>query len=544
MAKNSEEMGGSLDDLFFSDNSKVVEENEVELLNNQTSLQKKIQNEGFTQEGIHTIKSENSLEVLFAEEEKEDISNSSKPFSKNSRMEFRRKAAEEASLGKQEAVRQAESARIQSEYRVPEHLWGNVDRVLGIVVNDSELQAVVNRFELTRDKEIDMLQRKTLQDAVSPKLLDAKVSIQNPLDVKATFDLVYDELIGISVIGPLWRDESITEVMVDGWNQVTIEKGGLLYQTPIRFRDMRHAERVARDLASKVSDRQLSPVSPLLTAPLPGARITFCYGSVVSSGLSITLRKFPVLLGMDGLLKMGSLSLDMARFLQICVESRATVLVSGGTGTGKTTMINALSGFIPDTERVITIEDAFELNLANKNWVALQTKEKASGDDTVIISQDMLLVNTLRMRPDRIIVGEIREGNGATVMLRAATTGHDGTMTTIHANDPETALNERLVDMVREVNKAPDEVVKRAVSRAVNLVVQVTRENKKRYISSIAVVDRSCIKDGNIIPDEIYRGRMSKDGVILYEQVGKVRAETELGEKISQAGFSKEIWGE
>jgi|LakMenEpi03Aug12_release.lakeMendotaPanAssembly.Ray.scaffolds.fasta_scaffold60970_3 pilus assembly protein CpaF len=544
MTKNSEEMGGSLDDLFFSDNSKVVEENEVELLNNQTSLQKKIQNEGFTQEGIHTKKSENSLEVLFAEEEKEDISNSSKPFSKNSRMEFRRKAAEEASLGKQEAVRQAESARIQSEYRVPEHLWGNVDRVLGIVVNDSELQAVVNRFELTRDKEIDMLQRKTLQDAVSPKLLDAKVSIQNPLDVKATFDLVYDELIGISVIGPLWRDESITEVMVDGWNQVTIEKGGLLYQTPIRFRDMRHAERVARDLASKVSDRQLSPVSPLLTAPLPGARITFCYGSVVSSGLSITLRKFPVLLGMDGLLKMGSLSLDMARFLQICVESRATVLVSGGTGTGKTTMINALSGFIPDTERVITIEDAFELNLANKNWVALQTKEKASGDDTVIISQDMLLVNTLRMRPDRIIVGEIREGNGATVMLRAATTGHDGTMTTIHANDPETALNERLVDMVREVNKAPDEVVKRAVSRAVNLVVQVTRENKKRYISSIAVVDRSCIKDGNIIPDEIYRGRMSKDGVILYEQVGKVRAETELGEKISQAGFSKEIWGE
>lgn len=544
MAKNSEEMGGSLDDLFFSDNSKVVEENEVELLKNQTSLQKKIQNEGFTQEGTHTKKSENSLEVLFAEEETEDISNSSKPFSKNSRMEFRRKAAEEASLGKQEAVRQAESARIQSEYRVPEHLWGNVDRVLGIVVNDSELQAVVNRFELTRDKEIDMLQRKTLQDAVSPKLLDAKVSIQNPLDVKATFDLVYDELIGISVIGPLWRDESITEVMVDGWNQVTIEKGGLLYQTPIRFRDMRHAERVARDLASKVSDRQLSPVSPLLTAPLPGARITFCYGSVVSSGLSITLRKFPVLLGMDGLLKMGSLSLDMARFLQICVESRATVLVSGGTGTGKTTMINALSGFIPDTERVITIEDAFELNLANKNWVALQTKEKASGDDTVIISQDMLLVNTLRMRPDRIIVGEIREGNGATVMLRAATTGHDGTMTTIHANDPETALNERLVDMVREVNKAPDEVVKRAVSRAVNLVVQVTRENKKRYISSIAVVDRSCIKDGNIIPDEIYRGRMSKDGVILYEQVGKVRAETELGEKISQAGFSKEIWGE
>jgi len=517
LAKSSDEMDGSLDDLFFT---KSETDKEVVIPNAVLSTP------------------DNTLDILFTD----DVAiTEKKPFSKESRIEFRRKAAEEASLGSNEAIRQAEAARIQAQYRVPEHLWGNADRVLGIVVNDSDLQSIVNRFELTRDKEIDMLQRKQLQDSVSPRLLDAKVSIQNPLDVKATFDLVYDELIGISVIGPLWRDDYITEVMVDGWDKVTIEKGGMLYQTPIRFRDIRHAERVARDLASKVSDRQLSPVSPLLTAPLPGARITFCYGSVVSSGLSITLRKFPVLLGMEGLLKIGSLSIEMAAFLQMCVESRATVLVSGGTGTGKTTMINALSQYIPDTERVITIEDAFELNLSNKNWVALQTKERASGDDTVIISQDMLLVNTLRMRPDRIIVGEIREGNGATVMLRAATTGHDGTMTTIHANDPETALNERLVDMVREVNKAPDEVVKRSVSRAINLVIHVTREQKKRYISSIAVIDRSCIKDGSIVPEEIFTGRLGKDGKITYKQISKVRAETELGIKLIQAGYASEV---
>ena len=153
----------------------------------------------------------------------------------------------------------------------------------------------------------------------------------------------------------------------------------------------------------------------------------------------------------------------------------------------------------------------------------------------------MLLVNTLRMRPDRIIVGEIREGNGATVMLRAATTGHDGTMTTVHANDPETALNERLVDMVREVNKAPDEVVKRSVSRAINLVIQVTREQKKRYISSIAVIDRSCIKDGSIVPEEIFTGRLGEDGRITFKPLSKVRAETELGIKMIQAGYASEV---
>ena len=184
LAKSSDEMGGSLDDLFFT-NKEAAEDIS---LSNQTAST-----------------ADNPLDILFTDEAAEK-----KPFSKESRIEFRRQAAEEASLGSNEAVRQAEAARIQAQYRVPEHLWGNVDRVLGIVVNDTELQSIVNRFELTRDKEIDMLQRKQLQDSVSPRLLDAKVSIQNPLDVKATFDLVYDELIGISVIGPLWRDDYIT----------------------------------------------------------------------------------------------------------------------------------------------------------------------------------------------------------------------------------------------------------------------------------------------------------------------------------------------
>lgn len=497
---------------------------------------------GITAPEAHGVVTGADDAVAWQSPEADDAALAPSIFTAEGRMSFRRKAAEAASMGSTEAVHQAEAARIAAELKVPDHLWSNVDRVLGLIVNDADLQSIVNRFVLTRDRVVDAEQRRVLQEAIAPKMLDTGLMIPNPLDVKPTFDLVYDEIIGISVLGPVWRDESITEVMVDGWNRVVIERKGALYETPITFRDARHAERVARDLASKVSDRQLSPAVPLLTAPLPGARITFCYGPVVATGLSITLRKFPVLLGMEGLLTHNSLTEEMAEFLRQCVEARATVLVSGGTGTGKTTMVNALSGFIPDTERVITIEDSFELNLANRNWVALQTKEKASGDDTVIITQDMLLVNTLRMRPDRIVVGEIREGHGATVMLRAATTGHDGTMTTIHANDPETALNERMVDMVREVNTAPDDVVKRAVSRAINLVVQVTRENKRRYISSIAVIDRSCIIDGNIEPDEVFIGSLDADNNPVFRHVGGVRPDTELGMKLRQAGFDLEQW--
>jgi len=164
--------------------------------------------------------------------------------------------------------------------------------------------------------------------------------------------IAYDELLGISVLGPLWRDDEVTEILVDAWDKVVIERHGRLEETnpPIKFRDPEHARKIARDLALKVSDRALTPANPLVTAELPGARVAFAIDKVVKSGLSVSMRKFRPLLNMDGLLNIGALDTQMRDFLADCIKSRANVLVSGGTGTGKTTMINALSTFIPHSE--------------------------------------------------------------------------------------------------------------------------------------------------------------------------------------------------
>jgi Flp pilus assembly CpaF family ATPase len=440
----------------------------------------------------------------------------------------------------------AETARVsQMLVATPDHIWQYVDRILGLVSNDQMIQMVVNRFKLTRDRRLDYDQRRAFEATIAPALLGNQlVTISNPRDVEITFDRAYDELIGISVLGPLWRDEEITEVLVDGWNKISVERDGLLVTTPLTFRDKDHANRVARDLASKVSDRALTPSNPLVTALLPGARINFAYGPVVSTGLSISMRKFRDLLGIERLIQFGALTPQMAEFLRQAVAARATVLVAGGTGTGKTTQINALSHWIPDTERVVTIEDAFELQLSNTHVVALQTKEKASADDQVVVTQKDLLVNALRMRPDRIIVGEIREGHGAYVMLQAANTGHDGTMTTIHADSPQVAVNERLADLVMEVSSSPAPIVRRTVSHAINLVVQVTRRRGRRFLSSISIVDRSCYDDvtGVIVPEPIFVGELDADGVPVFRHVGGLRPDTALAEKLAEAGFTAEAW--
>lgn len=465
------------------------------------------------------------------------------PVRQRESLEDRRRRIEEASSGNAEWRKKADlQAQMSQTYSLPDHLWTPVDRILGLISTDPLIQSVVNRFELTRDPILDAEQRRVLQEQVAPRLMDANVQFSNPMEIGTVFDMVYDELTGISVLGRLWRDTSVTEIMVDGWDKITIEQQGAIVRTPLHFRDLTHAQRVARDLAATVSDRSLSPVNPLVTAQLPGARITFVYGGIVKGGISISLRKFVDLLGMEKLLSFGALTPEMATFLHECVLSRATILVSGGTGTGKTTQINALSQFIPNSERVVTIEDAFELQLSNENVVPLQTKEKASADDTIIITQADLLVNALRMRPDRIIVGEIREGQGALVMLRAASTGHDGTMTTIHANTPEAALNERLADLVREASGMPDDVAKRSVAGAVHLVVQVTRKRGRRYISGISVVDRSCYKHGDIRPEPVFVGDLTPDGLPYFSHVGGVRPDTELGQKLAEAGFEASHW--
>lgn len=388
-----------------------------------------------------------------------------------------------------------------------------------------------------------------MEQIISPRIIDAQLTMPSPAELPLLFDMVYDELLGISVLGEFWRDDDITEICVDAWNSVTVERNGILMRTPASFRDREHAESVARSLAQKVSDRSLTPVNPLVTAELDGARVTFCYKPVVKGGLSITMRKFVPLLGMAELVERSSLTNDMVAFLADCVKAKANVLISGGTGTGKTTQINALSEFIPDDERVVTIEDAFELSLTNQHVVSLQTKESASADDTVSITQDMLLVNALRMRPDRIIVGEIREAKGATVMLAAANTGHDGTMSTIHANTADRALNFRLAGFVRTGAGMANEVACAEVAGAINLIIQVTRRHGRRFISDIAVVDQSYVVNGAIGTRSVFTAslRIGPNGEVPapeFRRVGWVGADTELGMKLTDAGIDTTRWVE
>lgn len=444
--------------------------------------------------------------------------------------------AEEPSYRPAGGLDQSMEAAMDRRFSDSERLWPVVDQVLAVASSDPILQAKAAGLEFTRDLNEDAAQRETLFEALKPRLAGAGVQITDPRDVAPILQMAYDELLGISVLGDLWRDDDVTEIMVDRWDHIVVERKGILENTRVKFRDAEHANSVARALALRVSDRAVSRTIPLVTAELPKARVTFAYGAVVKGGLSITIRKFKDLMGLDRLLSLGSLNQGMVDFLTDVVEARSGVLVSGGTGTGKTTIINMLSSFIPDTERVITIEDAFELQLSNTHVVSLQTKEASSKDDTVEVSLADLLRNTLRMRPDRIIVGEIREGEGAIVMLAAANTGHDGTMTTLHASSADMAVNERLVDLARQVRANSDDTsIRRSILNAFDIVVQVSRgKHGRRYLSEISVL--SHISDnGAIVLDPVFFAEPHPDGTVTYQFRG-IKPGTVLAGRLEEKG--------
>jgi len=415
-----------------------------------------------------------------------------------------------------------------------ERAWNVVDQTIALVQSDIQLQRAVTGIPLTSDAGTFRRECDEVHQSLRRKMASLGIAPAGLGNVETVLDLVVDEISGISVLGDLFRDPSVDEILVDRWDVVSVERGGKLERTPVRFRSPQHAEGCARALALKVSDRAVSRAIPLVTAELPAARVTFAFGAVVKGGLVITIRKFRPLLGLDDLLRYGSLDEDMVAFLRDAVRARAGILVSGGTGTGKTTIINLLSSFIPDSERVISIEDAFELKLANTHVVSLQTKEASSLDDTISVGLAELLRNTLRMRPDRIIVGEIREGAGAMVMLAAASTGHDGTLTTVHANSAEGAVNERLPDLVRQGRGGLEtDTILRSIVNAFDLVIHVGRtRHGNRYIAQIAALDGVDAAGGRIRLTPLFTGTETPDGVRFERH--QVSSETGIGRRLAR----------
>lgn len=464
---------------------------------------------------------------------------------RQSRIATMRAAAEAAAVTQIEdaqvvADRVAFDQRLESQDR----FFTLVDRILGLVSQEPDLQQWANTIVLTRDADLDRRQRSEFEARISPRMLDARIIVDSSAEAKIVFDLAYDELTGISVLGDLWRDNDVDEICIDAWDKIAVERKGRLEVTGYRFRSPQHAQSVARQLSQKISDRGVSNVNSLVTAQLPQARVQFVYGPLSSHGLAITIRKFRPLLGMEKLLSVGALTPDMAAFLGACVRARATIIVSGGTGTGKTTAINALSEFIPDSERVITIEDAFELQLSNTHVVSLQAKQKATSDDTVVVSQADLLVASLRMRPDRIVVGEIREPSAAAVFFDAANTGHDGSMTTIHADSASSALNNRLAALLmRSHGGFSENVARESVAQAVQLVVQITRHHSgRRLFSDVSVVDPRYRTDSAIRPEPVYKAEIHPDGTARHVQVGSVGSDTQLAVKLRSAGEEVSKW--
>ena len=291
---------------------------------------------------------------------------------------------------------------------------------------------------------------------------------------KQLLDWVLADITGYGPIEPLLRDEDVTEIMVNGFDKVYVEKFGLIEQTPVKFENDAHLMRVIDRIVSRIG-RRVDEASPMVDARLPnGYRVNATIPPLALDGPALTIRKFATRpFTVQNLVSNGTLTAGLATFLKNCVEARINFVVSGGTGSGKTTFLNVLSSFIPENERVITIEDTAELQLGQPHVLRLEKRPpNVEGQGEVTIRQ--LVINALRMRPDRIVVGECRGGE-ALDMLQAMNTGHDGSMTTIHSNGTRDALR-RIETMVLMAGmELPLKAIREQVASAIELVVHVAR---------------------------------------------------------------------
>jgi len=326
---------------------------------------------------------------------------------------------------------------------------------------------------------------------------------------------ILDELLGLGPLEPLLKDPTITDILVNGHNRVFVERYGVLEPSASRFKDEKHLLRIIQKIASAVG-RRIDESSPMVDARLAdGSRVNAVVPPLALDGSLLSIRKFArVPISMDRLIEIGSVPLQVAEVLKAVVKSRRNVLISGGTGSGKTTLLNAMSAYIDGRERIVTIEDSAELQLQQEHVVRLETRPPNIEGKGEVPQRD-LVKNALRMRPDRIIVGEVRAGE-AFDMLQAMNTGHDGSMTTVHANTTRDSLSrvEQMIGM-SGVEISPRSA-RAQIASAINVIIQVARlADGRRKLVSISELTGM---EGDVITmQEIFRFRqsgVSSDGIV------------------------------
>jgi len=389
-----------------------------------------------------------------------------------------------------------------------------------------------------RRTDISAMSEAELESAVR-KMIDVAMGSMKELPRHIKRELlaeqVLHEAIGLGPLEPLLEDESVTEVMVNAHDQIFIERGGRLIKSPVSFTNDRAVISAIERIVAPIG-RKIDESTPLVDARLKdGSRVNAVIPPLALKGPSITIRKFPKsrLYGED-LLKFGTLDAPMLEFLTFCVLQAKNIIISGGTGSGKTTLLNILSNYIPDTDRIVTVEDAAELKLHQPNLVSLEARPPNSEGKGAIPIRE-LVKNCLRMRPDRIVVGECRGGE-ALDMLQAMNTGHDGSLTTAHANSPRDMLSRLEVMVLMAGMDLPVTAIREQIASAVHLIVQQTRfKCGSRKITAITEV--TGVESGRIQLQDIFV--FARDGFLDGKVNGRfvaTGAVPEFLEELREAG--------
>jgi pilus assembly protein CpaF len=358
-------------------------------------------------------------------------------------------------------------------------------------------------MDITRTEEV----RRTIQDLFEQILAEENIVLSRPERARL-FEQIAAEILGLGPLQPLLEDDTITEVMVNGAKNIYIERKGKVHRVPVTFENHDHVMRIIDRIVAPLG-RRIDESSPYVDARLPdGSRVNAVIPPISLVGPVLTIRKFsrnPITV--EQLIQFGTVTQEGVQFLKACVESRLNVVISGGTGSGKTTLLNVLSGFIPSDERIVTIENAAELQLRQEHVVTLESRPPNIEGRGEITIRD-LVINSLRMRPDRIIVGEIRD-EAALDMLQAMNTGHDGSMTTLHSNSPRDTLARLETMTLMAGMDLPSRAIREQVASAIDLICHQERmRDGTRKITNITEISGM---EGDVI---------TMTDIFVFEQTG------------------------